>query len=233
LLRASALDQLIGKSVLDFSPAEYTNVVEQRILRLDQEGIVVSPTEEKIICLDGTLIDVEVTGISLNYNGNPSYLMMVHDVTSRKQAEEALRLSEEMYRLIADNMQDLIGVLDINGVVQYASPSHGTVLGFLPEVYEGNTAFDMVHPEDVPHIQQQFANMVLAKEPCYVQFRYKHSNGDWVHVEAKGTPVLDENGEVNQLVVVARDITERKKAEEYMLKSERISVAGQLAAGRW
>lgn len=153
------------------------------------------------------------------------------DITERKQVEEALRQSEEKYRLIAENMQDLIGVWDTNGVVQYASPSHKTILGFSPEVYEGNMAFEMVHPDDISNIQQQHTNMILSKTPCSVEFRCKQANGNWVYVEAVGTPVLDERNEVKHFVMVGRDISERKKAEEFIRKSEKLSVVGQLAAG--
>lgn len=231
LLRASSIDELIGKPVLDYSPPEYMGLVKQRILELNREGISVKPTEETIIGLDGTLINVEVTGISFIYDGTPSYLMMLHDLTKRKEQEDALRKSEEKYRLITENIQDLIGVLDITGVVHYASQSHETVLGFPPYVYEGKSAFDMVHPDDILHIQQQFAKMVLSKKPCFVEFRYKHNNGGWVYVEASGTPVLDEKMKVKHLVVMARDISERKKVEELIRKSEKLSVVGKLAAG--
>lgn len=74
--------------------------------------------------------------------------------------------------------------------------------------------------------------MGLSKKiPCSVEFRYKHANGDWVYVEALVTPVLDEKNEIKHLVVVARDISERKKTEEWIRKSEKLSVVGQLAAG--
>ena len=153
------------------------------------------------------------------------------DITERKKIVESLRLSESKYRLIAENTQDLIGVLDTKGIMQYASPSHERVLGYSSQVFEGNLVFDLVHPDDIFHIYTQYANMVLSKTPCYVEFRYKHVNGGWVYMEALGTPVLDEKNEVNHLVVVARDISERMKAEELIRKSERLSVVGQLAAG--
>ncbi|WEG13473.1 EAL domain-containing protein [Pullulanibacillus sp. KACC 23026] len=231
LLKASSLEELVGKYVRDFSPPDYRNLVEERIRRLDREGILVTPTEEKLICLDGTLIDVEVTGISFNYEGTPSYLMITHDLTARKQAEEAIRQSEEKYRLIADNMHDLIGIMDTEGIVQYASPSHETILGFPPAVYEGSSGFEFAHPDDIPQIQQQYLNISSTKTSCPVEFRFKHANGGWVFVEGVATPVLDEENEIKHVLVVARDISERKKAEEMLLKSEKLSVVGQLAAG--
>lgn len=231
LLGASSLTELIGKEVTAFSPPEYVEMVEHRIQELNQTGITVAPTEEKVISLDGTIIEVEVTGISFNYSGKPSYLMILHDLTPRKQVEVALRQSEEKYRLIAENMQDLIGVLDTNGVVKYASPSHKTILGFSPNVYVGHLAFDMVHPDDIPEIQMQFAHMVASKTPCRIEFRYKHIQGGWVYVEAFGNPVLNEQGEVEHIVIVARDISERKRAEESIRKSEKLSVVGKMAAG--
>lgn len=90
LLGASSLIELEGKNIIDFSPPEYKELVNQRIQELNRTGIFVAPMEEKVIRLDGTLIDVEVTGISLNYNDKPSYLMMIHDLTERKMYEEKL-----------------------------------------------------------------------------------------------------------------------------------------------
>lgn len=111
-------------------------------------------------------------------------------------------------------MTDLVGILDLNGVVRYASPSHEFVLGYPPEFYEGKLAFDLVHPDDISHVQKQFMNIVRTKETQIVEFRYKHVKGNYVWVEAKGTPVLDEIGNVIHFQVVAREITERKLFEE-------------------
>ncbi|MCL6632074.1 MAG: PAS domain S-box protein [Alicyclobacillus herbarius] len=214
LLGASSIDDLLRKSILDFSPPEYRHLAESHIQELNRTGIAIDPTEEKIRRMDGKTIDVKVTGISIQYDGKPSYLMILQDITREKQAEEALRQSEARYRLIAENMSDLVGILDVNGVVKYASPSHKSVLGFDPEVYEGNPVFDMVHPNDVFNVRKEFSEIAMTKEEKIIEFRYKHVQGHWVWVEAKGTPVLDEAGNLVHFQVVARDITERKRYEE-------------------
>jgi PAS domain S-box-containing protein len=141
------------------------------------------------------------------------------------------RESECSYRLIVENTPDLIRVLDTKGIIRYASPSHQTVLGFPSKVYEGKLYFDLVHPDDMLHIQKEFSRLILSKKPRCVEFRCKDAQGGWVYVEAKGAPILDEQGEVQYLVVIARDISERKNAEELILKSERLSVVGKMAAG--
>ncbi|WP_017729269.1 EAL domain-containing protein [Halalkalibacterium ligniniphilum] len=135
------------------------------------------------------------------------------DISERKKLEEALKLSELKYRLIAENMLDLIGIVDVNGIITYASPSHKTVLGFSPKVYEGNLVFNLVHPDDVSRIQKQFFHIVSTKRPSQAEYRYKHAQGKWVHVEVQGIPVLSENDEVEQIVVVGRDLSERKKVD--------------------
>lgn len=223
---------VVGKSIYSYlHPVSY-EISKQRLSQAEV-GKELPITEMKLIRRDGEVIDVEVVSVPINYDGSHAILTIYRDVTERKKAEEALLQSEEKYRLIAENTQDLIGVLDTNGVVQYASPSYEKVLGFPPEMYEGkgNMALDMIHPDDNPFLQEQYRNMVLSKTPCSVEFRYKHVNGEWVDVEAVGTPVLDELGDVKQIIVVARNISERKKAEEWIRKSEKLSVVGQLAAG--
>ncbi|WCK57150.1 EAL domain-containing protein (plasmid) [Aneurinibacillus sp. Ricciae_BoGa-3] len=224
--------ELLGKSFLDFfHPCSLKKAI-QRIQRSEQEKEgQVELIEYQMIRHDGTIFHAEGTAVGIRYEGEPAIQGMFRDVTARKQAEQALHKSEEKYRLIAENTQDLIRVLDTKGFVRYASPSHEKVLGYPPEIYEGKLAFDFVHPEDVHPIQTQFISMVSSKASFRVEFRYKHAKGGWVCVESSGTPVLDEQGEVEHLVVVCRDISERKKAEEMMQKSEKLSVVGQLASG--
>lgn len=132
------------------------------------------------------------------------------DITEQKRVEKALRIRESQYRIITENTQDLIRVIDTNNMVEYASPSHKSVLGYSPDRYEGHLIFEMMHPEDHAHIQKQYADMVISKVPIHTEFRLKHATGGWLDFEVKATPVLDENMEVKHFVIVARDISERK-----------------------
>nr|WP_106783628.1 EAL domain-containing protein [Lysinibacillus timonensis] len=133
------------------------------------------------------------------------------DITKRKKAEESLKQSEYKYRLIADNTQDIISVLDAKGVVHYASPSHEKVLGYPAQVIEGNAMFDFLHPDDASLIKKYYKKAFYSKLPSYYVFRYKHKTGNWVNIEGVGTPVLDEDNEVKQLIVVGRDISQRRQ----------------------
>ncbi|GAB7386709.1 PAS domain S-box protein [Bacillaceae bacterium] len=230
LFGATHREELVGKLVFDHVSPKNDDGLPFRMKRTEEERLTDS-REERLLRLDGQYIDVEVTDIPLTYMGKPVILAVIKDITRRKQMEEALRRSEAKYRLIAENMTDLIGVLDRNGIVQYASPSHEAVLGFPPEAYEGCSAFARVHPEDVTRIKKKYAELIAKKIPFRAEFRHQHKNGYWVTVEASGMPVIDQEGKVESVVVVARDITERKQTEELLRKSQFLSVLGELAAG--
>ncbi|WP_206922834.1 PAS domain S-box protein [Alicyclobacillus suci] len=214
LLGAASADELLQQPILDFSPPAYRDAVERRIRELDGTGISIDPTEEQVVRRDKTVIDVEVTGVSIQYEGQPAYLMMIQDITREKQAEEALRESEEKYRLIAESMTDLVTVLDETGVVKYASPSHESVLGIPPETYEGQLAFDVVHPGDVERVKQSFKQMVSTRATMTLEVQLKRFTNGWLWVEASGKPVFDERGNLLHFVIVSRDVTERKVYEK-------------------
>ncbi|MCM3570451.1 EAL domain-containing protein [Neobacillus mesonae] len=151
------------------------------------------------------------------------------DISEQKRIEEALRLKESQYRIITENTQDLIRVIDQNFKLEYASPSHEFVLGAPPEAYEGQLIFDMMHPDDCDRIKKLYTVAALTKTPVQTEFRLKHTDGGWVEFEDRANPVLDADNRLKHLVIVARDISERKKAEEFIRKADKLSVIGPLA----
>jgi two-component system sporulation sensor kinase A len=182
---------------------------------------------------DGTLLSVSLTisPIRNEYGKLVGMAGAARDITESKRVEAALRESESKYRLIAENTSDLIVVLGVDGVVEYASPSHETMLGYGLSHYQGCNVSDLVHPDDVPNVVASFAEMIRTKRPREVVCRYAKIDESWVFLEARGMPVFDDQGDVQSVVVVARDITERRKTEAILRKSDKLSVVGQLAAG--
>ncbi|MFP7478863.1 diguanylate cyclase domain-containing protein [Terribacillus saccharophilus] len=214
LIGASSIQEVKEKSIFDFSLPAYTDMFQKPFQQSNQAGAVVSPSEGKLVRLDGAIIDVEVEGISVDYKGDHSCLIIFHEMTGRKKAEEALQQSEARYRLIAENMTDLLCIIDWDGCFKYASPSHVTVLGFPSVAYEGKYAGDFMHDDDRKKVREQLDEMVATKEGTVLKFRFKNIRGEWIWLEGKANPIFDENGVFNHFLVVSRDITERLELEE-------------------
>lgn len=133
----------------------------------------------------------------------------------RRVAERtaALHAAEAKYRLIAENAGDLIAMLDREGRRLYASPSFQPYF-FDEQVAPGVDSFAIVHPEDRERIRQTFIETVETGEGRRAEFRCISKDGKIHHFESEGDPVRDASGRVSHVVVVSRDITERRAAEE-------------------
>ncbi|MED1862619.1 PAS domain S-box protein [Fictibacillus nanhaiensis] len=153
------------------------------------------------------------------------------DITDKKLKEKALKESEEKYRIIAENTTDLIGVVDLEGNVKYVSPSNRLLLGFDPSLYDGKKIQGFFHSDDRAKVRMAMNEMVQTQKPVKFEVRCKHAHGHWVTLEANATPIANDSDQPDSFVVVARDLTERKKTEEMLRKSDKLSVLGQLAAG--
>ncbi|WP_051188212.1 PAS domain-containing sensor histidine kinase [Brevibacillus thermoruber] len=154
------------------------------------------------------------------------------DITERKRVEHRLRVSEAKYRLIAENMTDMICVYEENGAVTYMSPSHESILGYPLDQYKRvYDCLKLIHPDDRESVRQAIADIRQTREMAAVEFRFLHSGGHWVHLESRCKPIVDETGRVISFMIVTRDITEKKRAEELLRQSDMLSAVGQLAAG--
>jgi PAS domain S-box-containing protein len=139
--------------------------------------------------------------------------------------------SESKYRLIAENTSDLIMVMDKEHTLTYFSPSHEIVLGYQCSELENVKLCRFIHSNDVEMFKSTLDKMFENGESKSIEFRLVHKNGNWIEFESRGVPVKGDNGEIEHIVIISRDISERKKAEEILLQSEKLSIVGELAAG--
>ncbi len=141
--------------------------------------------------------------------------------SKRREAEQALRDSEERFRSLIENALDIIAVVDQKGIVQYVSPSIKRVLGYQPEEFIGKNAFQFIHSDDVDLILDAFAIAIQTPDRAVsAEFQFCHQDGSWRALEAVGKQFIELDG-VSSLVINARDITERKQVEETQKPSKR------------
>lgn len=146
-----------------------------------------------------------------------SAVLVVHDITKRKQTEELLVHAEAKFRSLIQSSSDMICILDLDGVVQYASPSHERILGYTPSYLMGKNAFDFIHPEDVSKAQDVFIQaMQDTSNTLCIEYRSRHQDGSWRYLESTVTNLLNEPS-VRGMAINTRDITERKRVEAQLL----------------
>ncbi|WP_456475712.1 ATP-binding protein [Candidatus Pyrohabitans sp.] len=109
LLGAEAPEQLIGKSIMDFVHPDYTEVVRERVKRLIEGGTGVPLIEERFVRLDGKPVDVEVAAVPFIHQGMPAVLVVVRDITERRQAEEKIR---KYTRELEESQKALLNILE-------------------------------------------------------------------------------------------------------------------------
>jgi PAS domain S-box-containing protein len=155
---------------------------------------------------------------------------------TQKRAEEALRHSEEYFRLVTENASDVITILKADGTIKYESLSVEHLLGYEPQELVGTSAFDLIHPDDLSDVTNIFSHGV--KNPGIVlsaQLRCKHKDGSWRFLDVIGKNLLD-NPAISGIVINSRDITERKQAEEALIESredlDRAQVVGNIGSWR-
>lgn len=179
---------------------------------------------------DGHEFPIELTVTKIMGVSEEIFTGFIRDITERKKAEEALRRSEEQFRLIAENTPDLITILDIQGSLLYTSPAYKRILGN-KEYLHTQDAFANIHPDDRDNARKTFRKIAMTGENQQIDFRLLTWDGSIRYVESSGSAIKDAAGNIHQIIVVSRDVTERKQIEEQLLRSQRMESIGTLASG--
>lgn len=127
----------------------------------------------------------------------------------------SLQKSEEKFRSFVENANDIIYSLSLDGIFTYVSPNWTEMLGHDVSEVIGRSFIPFVHPDDVERCQQFFGTVIATGEKkSKVEYRVLHKNGSWRWHISNASPIKNSDGEVTSFLGIARDITDRKRAEE-------------------
>lgn len=212
-------EEVIGRSSVEFIHPDDTAEVAlsmQKVLAGDLD-----PTEYRLRLKSGEYKWVRSASKPI-YEGSKLVGIrgVLVDVTERRLAEEAVRDSERRFRALVENSSDGIALGKADGTITYLGPSTEKIVGYSPDELNGTNGYDMVHPDDTPALAAVLGDLVGSGGTTPpVAYRVRHKDGSWRWIEVVMTNLLDEPS-VQAIVTNYRDVTERKRAEEALRRSE-------------
>ena len=130
----------------------------------------------------------------------------------RRRAEKR----DQLFRIITENAEDMIALVDLKGRRQYNSPSYKRTLGYSPAELSATSAFEQIHPDDRMKVLEAARSARETGVGKRLEYRLRHKNGTWRILESTASAIRNARGEVEQLVIVNRDVTQRKQAEQQL-----------------
>jgi len=154
------------------------------------------------------------------------------DITERREMERRLHQQQEFARRLVDNFPDLILVLDTAGHYTFVSPRSKDVLGYEVEDTQHMAFGDRTHPEDLPAVLSLYKDVIAGTQTfASLEVRVRHKLGEWRRIRFNFSPLSDEKGNIEGVVLSGRDVTELKRLEEQLIQSEKLAAMGQMLAG--
>ncbi len=216
--------ELLGMNSRQYTDQENAKVLFRAFNKVYKTGRPTKGFDWQLIRKDGTKRYIEAS-VSLlkDGSGKPAgFRGIVRDITERKEMEKSLREEEQRFRALAEQSSDIILIIKREGIITYENKAVSEILGYKPEERIGANSLDNVHPDDKKSNIETFRKLFNDVNASTIQteVRIRHKDGSWRIFEEVAS-VLSTDNKVESVVVNLRDITERKRAEEALSKSER------------
>jgi PAS domain S-box-containing protein len=210
-------EEFLKMTVLDIRPAEEVPTLLSYLAAHPQRYLAAGRWKHQT--KDGSLIDVEVSWQKLDFAGRPAYMVMANDITEQKQAELAVRESEERYRELFENANDIIYTHDLTGNFTSLNKSGEHVTGYSREEALQMNIANVLAPDYVDTARQMLARKAESRVSTVYELEIISKDGRRMALEVS-TRLIYAGGRPVGVQGIARDITSRKGAEEALKDSE-------------
>src|SRR6266481_1861718 len=200
--------------------------VERQAMIQGREITLIRKDGTSIVCLNTAAAVRDNSGRVVRYQG------AVMDITERREMERRLHQQQEFARRLVDSFPDLILVLDTAGHYTFVSPRSKDVLGYEVEDTQHMAFGDRTHPEDLPAVLSLYKDVIAGTQTfASLEVRVRHKLGEWRRIRFNFSPLSDEKGNIEGVVLSGRDVTELKRLEEQLIQAEKLAAMGQMLAG--
>ena len=240
-----APEEILGHTTAELNLWGAPSARDEYIARMQRDGRVIN-FETAFRAKSGEIIAALISGEIIQLRDCECFLSVVRDISEQRRAEAALRESEEKYRLIAENMADIITVTDMNLRFSYVSPSVLRVRGFTVEEAMAQTLEEVMTPESLQQVYRAFEEEVQLEadktaDPArtrIMELEEYRKDGSTVWLENIFSFIRDTDGNPVGILSLTRDITERRRAEKekamlqaQLNEAQKMESVGRLAGG--
>jgi two-component system cell cycle sensor histidine kinase/response regulator CckA len=217
--------ELLKSSIKDLvHPDELGKIMERYKKRLAGE-LIPHQYETIIIRKDGKSLPIELTAAKTIWQGQPAALVIIRDITERKQSEEALRENEERFRIVLESSMDNLYRRNLKtNTYDYISPAVERISGYsVEEMFSMplESVVSMMHPDDIGKVKSVIGESMTSDRATYLlEYRFRHKDGQYRWLSDLFTVARDAQGSPLYFVGDVRDITERKQMEEALKESQ-------------
>src|SRR5437016_3489717 len=200
--------------------------IERQPMIQGKEITLIRRDGTSIVCLNTAAAVRDNAGRVLRYQG------ALMDITERREMERRLHQQQEFARRLVDSFPDLILVLDANAHYTFVSPRCKDVLGYDIEEAQNMAFGGRTHPEDLPAAESLYQDIIAGRQSfASLEIRVRHKLGEWRRIRFNFSPLADEKGNIEGVVLSGRDVTDLKRLEEQLIQAEKLAAMGQMLAG--
>jgi len=210
------------KEISSMKPLDFYDATQQQIISKRIEDVFnhqnTNGIEVNLLTKKGNQIPFYISSKTIEYNGKTCLMGIGTDITKLKLIENALKQSEQMFKMISENTSDGMVVFNADNTIQYTSPAYLKQLGYSQKeelTRNADSIYQIIHPHDREELYAKIFKAIELKKPSLIySFRIKHIDGHYIWREDNALFKYDDNGNFAGTNVICRDITDRKQAEK-------------------